>query len=283
MVDCFNEQKRSVACFIHRHYEIGMHGHEFIEVNVVLRGRGRHYMQDASFATTAGDVFVIPPRVRHGYVQEQTLDVYHLLLHPQFIRAHQTELRTLPGYLLFFSVEPFYRAETRFRYGLKLKPGPHHRVVALLDMIRQEVVEAKSPQDQVAEPLTLGLIALLCRFYADQHTVTKRDGGFHPNTHAMRSVIELVAARYGEKLNLDDLARAARVQKNYFCRIFHRITGLTPMKYVTQYRLNVARRLLRESSLTITQIAYETGFCDAAHFSRQFTRSFGHPPSRLRT
>ena len=282
VVDCFNEQRRSVACFIHRHYEIGMHGHEFIEVNVVLRGRGRHDLEETSFATAPGDVFVIPPRARHGYAQQRPLDVYHLLLHPQFIRAHQTELRTLPGYLLFFSVEPFYRAETRFRYGLKLAPGVHRRVVGLLDLIRQEVAEEGAQQDQVVEPLTLGFIALLCRAYAAQHAAAREDRGFHPNTRAMRAVIELVAARYGEKLTLDDLACAARIQKNYFCRIFRRITGVTPMDYVTQYRLNVARRLLRESRLTITQIAYETGFYDSAHFSRQFARAFGTPPSRLR-
>jgi AraC-like DNA-binding protein len=98
----------------------------------------------------------------------------------------------------------------------------------------------------------------------------------------MQAAIDLVAARYGDKVTLDDLAQAANMQRNYFCRIFRQVTGITPMEYLLQYRVQVASRLLRETESSITEIGYAIGFADASHFCRAFSRIMGTSPSRFR-
>src|SRR5687767_11262281 len=75
-----------VDCMLYRDYQIPWHWHDFTELNLVVSGSGEHYVDDRAFAVEAGDVFVIPTRVRHAYRQREHLDVYHLLLHERFFR-----------------------------------------------------------------------------------------------------------------------------------------------------------------------------------------------------
>jgi len=56
----------------------------------------------------------------------------------------------------------------------------------------------------------------------------------------------------------------------HLCRIFHASFGLTPVEYRNTARLEQAKTLLRDTSLTIAEIAYRAGFQDPAYFTRQF-------------
>lgn len=282
--DCFSAPGRPVTCFVHAHYQMALHAHEFMEINVVISGKGKHCFEQDSFPTSAGDVFVILPHVQHGYVQEKPMDVYHMLLQPAFINQHKIEIQTLPGYLLLFTVEPYFRTETGFRNHLRLDHDRHQRVVDILDMIQREVVETGAGSFQSVESLTLGFIAVLCRYYMEQHAECESDEtNQHAPSRAIRLAIEFVTSHYADKISLDSLAQAAHMQRNYLCRVFHKVTGLSPMDYVNQYRLNMAWRLLQGTDLNVTEIAHETGFYDSAHFTHLFSRAFGRPPSHFRS
>lgn len=282
--DVFRPVPQPVCAFVHRNYHIGMHTHDFIEVNVVLAGRGRHYMQEHAFETAAGDVFVIPPEVSHGYEQEEALDVFHLLLHPLFVQRHGLTLQGLPGFMLLFTVEPYVRRETGFRYGLHLEGEAFRTVAELQGLLAGEAGRDGADRDVAVESLTLYLLTFLCRCYAAERPVAAAEEPpeQHPHWRVVQAVMELVARRFQERLMLADLAQAAHLQRNHFCRVFHAATGLTPMDYLQQHRIQVARRLLRETDLSVTAIGLQTGFCDTAHFSRQFSRLVGISPARYR-
>lgn len=48
-------------------FPINMHAHSFYEINIVVSGYGRHYIEGTNCRAEAGNVFAIPPKVRHGY------------------------------------------------------------------------------------------------------------------------------------------------------------------------------------------------------------------------
>jgi AraC-like DNA-binding protein len=83
-------------------------------------------------------------------------------------------------------------------------------------------------------------------------------------------------------ISLDDMASAARMSKFQFAHIFKEQTGLSPMKYLREYRVEAARQLLINSSLTLKDIAGKVGFADDNHLSRHIRRAFGLPPATLR-
>ena len=75
--DAFEPSNRGlIQSFIHFNYNIGMHTHDFWELNIVLNGTGGHYIGKNRFEIKAGDVFIIPPNIQHGYFNLSGLNVY---------------------------------------------------------------------------------------------------------------------------------------------------------------------------------------------------------------
>ena len=60
------------------------------------------------------------------------------------------------------------------------------------------------------------------------------------------------------------------------------LTGLTPVAYVLQVRLNYAKRLMADSTLSLTQVAQKCCFQNLSHFSKAFKQQFGMPPQQYR-
>ncbi|MEZ5427948.1 MAG: AraC family transcriptional regulator [Pyrinomonadaceae bacterium] len=95
-------------------------------------------------------------------------------------------------------------------------------------------------------------------------------------------VLELINSDLSADLSLTELAEAAGLSEYYFLRLFKKSTNLTPHQYVLNQRIEKAKELLRKTDLTITEISYILGFSTPAHFTYQFRRRTGVPPSSLR-
>ena len=97
----------------------------------------------------------------------------------------------------------------------------------------------------------------------------------------LRTVALLIEQRLGQPHSVAQLAAAVGVSSRHLTRLFMKETGLTPSAFVRQARLAQARWLIKTTQVSLLQIASETGFGDAAHFSRSFQAHFGELPSRV--
>ena len=79
-----------------------------------------------------------------------------------------------------------------------------------------------------------------------------------------------------------DLANELGVSADYVARLFRRETGMSPRQYLNRYRMVAAQRLLLADHLSVTEIAAEVGFNDAAYFSRIFRQETGKSPQAFR-
>ena len=86
-----------------------------------------------------------------------------------------------------------------------------------------------------------------------------------------------------DPLALEDLAEEAGLSKYYFCREFRQATGITPMAFVRQVRVEATRSLLLSTSWTLRAIARQVGFADEFQLSRIFRRVTGLTPTRVRS
>jgi AraC family transcriptional regulator len=103
-----------------------------------------------------------------------------------------------------------------------------------------------------------------------------------PVERAVQQVIEAIHENYGEELCIDDLARTAMYSKFHFTRIFHRVTGLTPGRFLSAVRLQKAKQLLTSTSLKVTDISHMVGYTSVGTFSSRFAYSVGVPPRTYR-
>ena len=82
--------------------------------------------------------------------------------------------------------------------------------------------------------------------------------------------------------SLQDLARLARMSRTVFADRFRACMGLTPMAYVTRWRLQRARRHLLDSDDIVAAVAERAGYSSEAAFCRAFRRLYGKPPATYR-
>ena len=76
-----------------------------------------------------------------------------------------------------------------------------------------------------------------------------------------------------------DFIRPSGCSKSQLYRKMISLTGQSPNAFIKEYRLKEALKLFRNSSLNISEIAFETGFSSPSYFSTCFQKRFGHPPS----
>ncbi len=100
------------------------------------------------------------------------------------------------------------------------------------------------------------------------------------DSHASRvaKAIRKVRAEYRSPLSVADLAKTAGMSASSFHEHFKSVTGTTPLQYQKDLRLIEAKVLLADH--TVSEAAYAVGYESPTHFSRDYSRKFGLPPSR---
>lgn len=94
----------------------------------------------------------------------------------------------------------------------------------------------------------------------------------------LRKVAELMETNFEEPLTAVELAQLAGLSLRQIQRMFHETLGTTPTKYYLRLRLQRARALLTQSSMSVTQIAVACGFQSACHFSKSYRSLYGRSP-----
>lgn len=85
-----------------------------------------------------------------------------------------------------------------------------------------------------------------------------------------------------ESIRLDDLSARFYISRSRMTSMFKQITGFTVIEYLSFVRVQKAERLLRETNLSITEIAGEMGFGNVTYFERVFRTATGHSPLQYR-
>ena len=96
--EIFGQEFDEIHAFTMKNYKIGMHVQEFLEINIVINGSGEHFIEENCLKVGVGDIFIIPPEVRHGYLGESGFDVFHILIHQRFLNKHSADFHTLESY-----------------------------------------------------------------------------------------------------------------------------------------------------------------------------------------
>jgi AraC-like DNA-binding protein len=91
--------------------------------------------------------------------------------------------------------------------------------------------------------------------------------------------IAWIKEHFGERLDIDDLAKRANMSPSALHAHFKAVTMMSPIQYQKRLRLQEARRLL-VSGESAEEVAYEVGYASPSQFSREYARLFGQPPRR---
>jgi len=125
-------------------------------------------------------------------------------------------------------------------------------------------------------------VYLLGRYAMRQRSAKPLKGGLPGNR--LKRVLEYIAENLGDEgLGLSDLAALAGMSPHYFAELFKRSTGSPPHRFVLQRRIERAKELLLDRTLSVLEAGLRVGFPNPSHFSRTFHRYVGVTPSTFRS
>jgi AraC-like DNA-binding protein len=105
-------------------------------------------------------------------------------------------------------------------------------------------------------------------------------GGLAP--WQLRQAKQILISRLDEPISLAELARACKLSPGHFARAFRQTTGQPPHRWLMVQRIEKAKQLLVDSTLSLAQIAQKCGFADQSHFTRVFAQLVQSSPGQWR-
>lgn len=115
-----------------------------------------------------------------------------------------------------------------------------------------------------------------------EHTLTSNNQDDDWSLYFYRKVTDFMQSHLAEKISLAMIATELGMSQYHFCRLFKQTTGTTPHQYLIQLRLERAKHLLKNTKLTINEIADECGFANPSHLAKHLRRDTGLSPKRFR-
>ena len=146
----------------------------------------------------------------------------------------------------------------------------------LLSDFRQGQLPATAYLESLAAVLAFHLATRHCR----RHPAAPLPAGLP--CYKLNRVFAFVADHIRDALPLQQLAATAHLSPYHFARMFKQATGCTPHTYVTRQRIELAKALLRDTTIALVEVAASVGFETQSHFTGVFHRYAGVTPRAFR-
>lgn len=139
-------------------------------------------------------------------------------------------------------------------------------------------MEDNAAKDALAD---LSLKFLLLRIIQTQNLAMVQENTRTPELN-FAPVMDYIHKNLSEKITIDKLAQVSGMSKTLFFRSFKSFFGITPIEFIVRERVQLAKQLLTDPELTITETCYKAGFNNVNYFIRQFKRLEGMTPRNYR-
>ncbi len=151
----------------------------------------------------------------------------------------------------------------------------------LIELVISESSSARFGSASVIERLCDSFFVLVVRHCIEVNLV--QQGVFAAmQDHRLAAVLELIHSQPWQPWTIAELCSRAGLSKTVLTEKFTALIGSSPIEYLTDWRMQIAARWLKDSGMTIERVAERCGYDSAAAFSKAFKRSFGASPGAYR-
>lgn len=155
-------------------------------------------------------------------------------------------------------------------------------LLVLLEAMTREVLEERIGSATILSRLADVVVTRVVRGWAEEHD--DETTGWLAAIHDPKIGRALAAIHRdpGKKWSIETLAGEARASRSDFAERFARLVGLSPARYLTRLRMQIANGWLRAERLSVAEAADRAGYDSEASFSRAFKRHLGRSPGQAR-
>ena len=247
--------------------EAKLHCHDAWELYYVVHGHGNRMAGDTLQPFATGDVVLIPPSMHHRWeYAPDSADTDGCIRYLMVAFSHHLVERCMDVF-----------PELRNRLvGVEFPTEALKFGLESSRVIRKELSEMNC-MDELNR--LCGMFSLLpAIFKTTNYIFAGSPIKIEKDVRRMQQIYTYVMTYYIHTISLDDIAAEVGMNRSAFCSYFKRHKGMTFSQFVTQYRLNTACDLLKNSQKMVSEICYSVGFNDLPHFIRVFTNAKGMSP-----
>ncbi len=249
-----------------------LHQHEEIQISLIVDGEGTLIVGDTVNYYKPNDILIIGSNLPHIFKSDTSTVKSSIMLSLFFTKTsfgdHFFELEEMRALLPFFK-----RATHGFKVisnqkavadlFLKLKSAKKlSRFLILIEVLR---------------------IASTCKYKSLSSFIYEKQYSDNEGNR-MRNVFEFTMSNFSNNITLDAVSNQANMTKTAFCKYFKKRTNKTYFTFLTELRIEHAcKLLLSPKELTITEIAFKSGFKNISNFNRQFKALKKYNPSSYKS
>lgn len=237
------------------------HIHKEVEIMLVLDGKAKVYIDTKSFEIEKGDIIFISPFVPHRYTILSDFDFNHYCICFDLELLHDNNLKE------------------------KLEGGTLDITsVVKNDEISAELIkkafEANEKKAKSWELQVIGnLMLLFARLIEYEHI-------FNTSSSANKSIyfqiLDYIAHNFSADVTSMHISNYLHMNNSYFCRLFRKNFGCCFQNYLCMYRIDKSKSLLKNTDMSISEIAARVGFNSISYYSKKFKEHTSLRPSEYR-
>jgi len=230
------------------------HRHPDIEINFCLSGSYSVKIDNTTLVMNKGDLVIASPMAAHevlGNDGDNTMLV--IVVGTTFLSEYFKYFRNLSSSELHFKLNA-----TKDR--------------VLLELLKETAELRENPSD-FSELKVRGNLYKICASILEKISNKNKGDRMTKNLHSISNIekaLELVYHNYNEELKIEEIAKLCGYSASNFCKVFKKITGTTFHKFLNHHRVQVAKKLLAETNVSVEQISYTVGFSNTKNLCRIF-------------
>ena len=252
------------------------HAHDFLAIAYFEHGGGSLGIGERRWPLHAGDAFVIAPgevvRPRH---QHPTTSGWCLFFPPELIASDA--LGGSLGWRAHPLLFPFVGRAAGGAQRLQVPPSARDAWCQHVAAIERELDQPRDGSSVAALAHVTLLLVSAARISIDVGS----DLRFRSEP-LLAAVFEFIEQHYREPISLASVATAVGLTPGHLTTVVRRKTGRTVQRWITERRMAEARRLLRETNLTVGTVAESVGYRQTSHFIKHFRRDHSYTPANWR-
>lgn len=236
-------------------YESYSIGGDYYELIIVDQGEVIHYVDEEKFVARKNDCFIYPPnQIRKQEIQKESVSSYLSILFSATGLTHSivNQITNLPS------------------QNSQLV----ERVI--------ELANVNASKNYIDDELLLYVKTILLRLIQgdssiNNHQTTSMRENYE--NELFQTMVEFIEKNVEEHNQVSDLVDHFSLSRSTIQSLFNKHVNTTPKDFMNKVRLNRSKKMIRETQLTLSQIADKLGYGSIQYFSRAFSREFGMSPS----
>ena len=236
------------------------HWHESLELHYILTGESVIYINQSPVIAKEGDLVICNSNELHqGFCSAAPMESCRLLFSLEDLSPEMDNR----GYVFQNHIQKDEVIKQLF-----------------LELCREEANQAPGYK-QACKAIVTQLMVHLCRNYVVQ-TLSREDTRRQKkNRERCNRLITFIEANYANPIANQDMADLVHLSKDRFEHFFRENFGLSALQYIQNYRMKMAKKLIREGNIPSSKVAEMVGFADYNYFGRTFRNHYGCTPTQM--